>query len=300
MSLTAIVNAVMRAHHATHDAPKIFDDFLAAALFTPDERAGLEAHLVTALPVFDPAAAGQALSPGVALARSMRAQSAPILLARARYAEDRLEDELARGAAQYVVLGAGLDTFAFRRPELVERLHVFEVDHPVAQADKRRRIARAGWQVPDRLHFVALDFVTGDLAAALSGAGFDPARRTVFSWMGVTYYLARDTLFGTLRGLATLGAPDSLVVFDYLDRDAFDDGKASFYLRRTREIVARIGEPMQTGLAPETLAAELRVAGLALVEQLAPAELQARYFADRTDGYRAREHFHVAAAAVTP
>lgn len=298
MSITAIVNAVMRAHHAKHDTPKIFDDSLAAALFLPGELAELEGHLVTAWPMFDPDAAGQVLAPDVALGRAMRAQAAPVLLARARYAEDRLEAELAGGTAQYVVLGAGLDTFAFRRPDLASRCRVFELDRPAVQADKHQRIARAGWQVPAHLRFVAIDFSSGDLAAALAGAGFDPAVRTFWSWMGMTYYLARATLFETLRLLAALSAPGSMVVFDYLDDDAFDDARASFYLRRTREIVARVGEPMVTGLAPGALDADLRRVGLSLVEQLAPADLQARYFTGRTDGYRAREHFHVAAAVV--
>lgn len=176
---------------------------------------------------------------------------------------------------------------------------MFEVDRPEAQADKLRRIARAGWRVPEQLRLVALDLVAGDLAAALAGAGFDPGLRTFWSWMGMTYYLTRDALFGALRALAGLGAPGGVVVFDFLDPDAFDDTRASFHLRRTREIVARIGEPMQTGLAPGTLGADLGGAGLSLVEHLAPADLQARYFAGRSDGYRAREHFHVAAAVVS-
>lgn len=302
MSLTAVINVVMRAHHARHDAPKIFDDFLAEALFEPAELAKLHGHLVTTLALFDPDAVDPAVTPPAsaeaALARSLRAQSAPVLLARARYSEDLLDVELDRRTVQYVVLGAGLDTFAFRRPELADRLAVFEVDQPAAQADKQRRIARAGWTVPPHLRFVTADLATGQLPAALRGAGFDPQWRTLWSWMGMTYYLARDAVFGVLRTLATLSPPGSMVVFDFLDPDAFDDARASFHIRRTREIVARVGEPMQTGLAPAALAGELAEVGLVLREQLSPADLDARYFAGRSDGYRARAHFHLAAAAV--
>ncbi len=298
MSITAVVNAVMRAYHAAHDHPKIFDDRLAAALFTPEERAELAAHQVTALTYFDPDAAALGLDPEAALARSMRVQSTPAILARARYVEDLLDAELAGGDLQYVLLGAGLDTFAWRRPELAGRLHIFELDQRAVQADKQRRVARAGWPIPDHLHFVPIDFTTDDLVAVLCGAGFDPGLRSFFCWMGVTYYLDRATLFGTLAALARLAAPGSVVAFDYLDTDTFDDARASVSARRMREIVARIGEPMKTGLDPDTLGAELRAVGLSLVEQLGPADLEARYFADRDDGYHARPNFHLVAAAV--
>jgi methyltransferase (TIGR00027 family) len=171
-----------------------------------------------------------------------------------------------------------------------------KVDRPDMQADKQRRIARAGWQVPAQLCFVALDLMKGDLAAALAGAGFDPSLRTFWSWMGVTHYLTRDAVLGTLRTLARLGAPGSVVVFDHLDLDAFDDAKASPYIRRTREVVAGFGEAMGFGFDPAAMAADLDSVGLTLVEQLTPADIQARYFAGRSDGYRALEHTHFAAA----
>jgi methyltransferase (TIGR00027 family) len=288
VSLTATGAAFARAYHATHDDSKVFDDFLAAALFAPDEMAEMERLSAMAAPMLDPAAAG--LAPAEALSRTMRSPGTSNLLSRGRYTEDRLADEIGRGVAQYVVLGAGLDTFAFRRRDLLDRLHMFEVDRPQTQADKQRRIARAGWQVPAQLRFVALDLMKGDLAAALAGAGFDPALRTFWSWMGVTHYLTRDAVLGTLRTLAGLGAPGSMVVFDHVDLDALDDAKA------TRAIVASFGEVIGFGFDPGALAAELDSVGLSLVEQLAPADIQARYFAGRSDGYRALEHTHFAAA----
>jgi methyltransferase (TIGR00027 family) len=292
--LTATGAAFARAFHATHDDVKIFDDFLAAALFTPDEIAELERMSAKAAPLLNPDTAG--LAPEEALSRLMRSPGTSNLLSRGRYTEDRLVDEIGRGAAQYVVLGAGLDTFAFRRRDLLERLRMFEVDRPDMQADKQRRIARAGWQVPAQLRFVALDLMKGDLTAALAGAGFDPSLRTFWSWMGVTHYLTRDAVLGTLRTLARLGAPGSVVVFDHLDLDAFDDAKASPFIRRTRAVVAGFGEAMGFGFDPAAMAADLDSVGLTLVEQLTPADIQARYFAGRSDGYRALEHTHFAAA----
>src|SRR5262249_36060635 len=144
MSLTALLNAVMRAYHSEHDRSPIFDDPLAAGLFTAEERYDLETGLAKALERFDPEAAAAALSREDALQRSMRVQSGPLLFARARFGEDLLDRELAAGVAQYVILGAGFDTFAYRRRDVSDggRVRVFEVDHPRTQAEKRRRVER--------------------------------------------------------------------------------------------------------------------------------------------------------------
>ena len=296
MSMTALLNAVMRAYHAEHDRPPIFDDTHAAALFTPEERAQYEDALAKALERFDPAAAAAATSRDDALARSMRTQSGPLIFARARFGEDLLDRALAAGTTQYVILGAGFDTFAYRRPDVPR---VFEVDHPRTQAEKRRRVERAGWRAPRGLTHVPIDFATDDLETALRAAGLDPSQRAFFSWMGVTYYLERDAMIATFRALARLGAPGSTVVFDHLDDAAFDDARATPRMRLTRELVARVGEPMKTGLAPDDMAATLRACGWEPDERLGPAELQARYFDPHPREYRARDHFHVVSASST-
>jgi methyltransferase (TIGR00027 family) len=128
---------------------------------------------------------------------------------------------------QHVVLGAGMDTFAFRRPRMLDWLPVFEVDHPATQALKRRRIAELGWEVPARLHFVPVDLVQESLATALARAPFDAQAHSFFSWMGVTYYLSRDAVFATLRAIAETAPSGSIVTFDYLDNDRFDPEKRS-------------------------------------------------------------------------
>lgn len=297
MSWTATGAAFARAYHAVHADPKIFFDYLAPALLMPDEVVELERMSASMLTSFEPDATG--LTPDQALARSMRAPGISSLLMRARYTEDRLVEELGRGAAQYVILGAGLDTFAFRRSDLLKRIRVFEVDRSEVQADKQRRIAGACWQLPRGLRFVPLDFMTGDLAAALVDAGFDPGLRTFWSWMGVTFYLTRDVVLGTLHTMARSSAPGSMVVFDHTDLDSFDDAKVSPYVRRFRELAASFGEVIRVGFDPNSLAADLGRVGLSLVEQLSPADIQARYFAGRSDGHRALEHTHIVAAAVT-
>ena len=108
-------------------------------------------------------------------------------LGRSRYTEDSLEKAVEQGVKQYVILGAGFDTFAFRCPEILEKLQVYEVDHPATQAFKRSRLAEAGWELPPQLHFVPVDFEQESLAEALTRSSYDPQAPSFFSWLGVTY-----------------------------------------------------------------------------------------------------------------
>jgi methyltransferase (TIGR00027 family) len=297
-SLSALFSAFARAYHARYDTPKIFDDHLAEQLFAPDEFTAFERNLAEALKFFNPEAAAARPDPQTALAWVMQRGVAPITLSRARYAEDLLESAMQQGVKQYVTLGAGLDTFAFRRPDLLDCLDVFEVDHPATQADKHRRIARAGWSIPKRLHFVPLDFAQGDLPSALRRCSFDPHAPTFLSWLGVTYYLVREVVFDTLRSLASLAPGGSLVAFDYLDAQAFIPGKAPRLVRLMLVAAERSGEPMQTGIEPSSLPFVLSKVGLTLREHLSPEQIQARYFAQRRDDYRAFAHVHFAAAVI--
>jgi len=269
---------------------------LAEALFSAEELAGIGQMLASAIGVFDPDAAARQLDPQTALALVMRAQSTPITLSRARYAEDLLEEAVRAGTQQYVILGAGFDTFAFRRRDLLPRLRVFELDHPATQAEKLRRIGSAGWVRPEGLCFVPVDFAAQTMAEALKGSAFDPTVPTFFSWLGVTYYLSRETVLATLRSVRSLACSGSEVVFDYVHTDAFDPAKASARMQRMQLVVQRSGEPMKTGFDPVKLASELREVGLELSEEVSPGEIQARYFDGRTDGYTAFEHVHFAMA----
>ena len=159
----------------------------------------------------------------------MQSNGAPaIVFSRARYTEDILEAAVRQQEVeQYVILGAGLDTFALRRPDLVARLQVFEVDHPGTQAHKRRRLREAGREHPAQLHFVAVDFSRDNLAKALKSSAYDPQASSFFSWLGATYYLTRDAAWATLRAIAQVAPPGSTVVFDYLDSEAFVPERAA-------------------------------------------------------------------------
>ena len=209
VSKTAMGTAFMRAYHAAHDHPRIFDDFLAQHLITAEELRIIEERHLAAFQRFDPAGAASCPDRASALACWMQSNGAPaIVFSRARYTEDILEAAVRQQEVeQYVILGAGMDTFALRRPDLLARLQVFEVDHPGTQAHKRRRLREAGREHPAQLHFIPVDFSRENLAEALESSAYDPQAPSFFSWLGVTYYLTREAALATLRAIAAGGAP---------------------------------------------------------------------------------------------
>ncbi|MCL4503372.1 MAG: class I SAM-dependent methyltransferase, partial [Deltaproteobacteria bacterium] len=290
----------MRAYHAAHDHPKIFDDFLAHRLIKAEEYQIIEARHLEVFRRTDPDRAAACPDEASALAGWMQSGAPqPITLGRARYAEDLLEQAIRQeGVKQYVILGAGLDTFAWRRPDLLANLQVFEVDHPATQAFKRHRLQQMDGDPPDRLYFVPVDFDRENLAAALRRSAFNSQALSFFGWLGVTYYLSREAVFATLQAIAEMTPAGSGVCFDYLDTEAFVPGKVTRRVQIMMDLVQRMGEPMITGFEPSTLAADLAGLGLRLEEDLGPAEIQDRFFAGRRDGYRACEHAHFARAVV--
>jgi methyltransferase (TIGR00027 family) len=251
-SLTAHRAAAHRALHQTLEDGRLFaDPFAAVILGEPPE-----AFLLS-----DPQ------SPPM---RAMRL----FLAARSRFAEDALAAAVARGTRQYVVLGAGLDTFSLRSPH--PGLRVFEVDHPATQAWKRERLAAAGLAVPPDLTFAPVDFEHETLAAGLSRAGFDAASPVFFSWLGVVPYLTREAVDATLAFIASV--PSGEVVFDYADPpSALAPEQRALHDRRAARVAA-LGEPWQTYFQPEELARDLRALGLGEVEDLGPGDIAARYF----------------------
>ncbi|MFX4262823.1 class I SAM-dependent methyltransferase [Pelotomaculum propionicicum] len=291
-SLTALLTAYARAYHAVHGEAKIFDDHLAYHFFTAEERADLERNLAESLKFFDPERAASCPDQASALAWYMRIQGCPATISRSRYAEDCLETAMQKGVCQYVILGAGMDTFAFRRPDLSGRLEVFEIDHPLTQAFKLSRLKELGWEMPGHMHFIPVDFTKENLAGALGQSSYDPGKLSFFSWLGVTIYLDRAEVIATLRAIAGIAPAGSQVVFDYLDTDAFTPGKASRQVQLMREIVQRVGEPLKGGFDPDALAADLAGAGMVLQENLSPSDIEKRYFLGRTDGYHAAGHMH--------
>lgn len=225
-SITALMSAFGRAFHAENEEHPVFRDSLAKELMTAEEYTAVQSYLLGGAPFFEPEIDPAVLQPKELLRRLVNVHIAPSPLCRAAYTEQALKTAVLTGTKQYVILGAGLDTFAFREPEFLSKHRVFEVDHPLTQADKKERIARAGWTIPDNLTFVPVDFTKDSLAQRLVAAGFDPAAKSFFSWLGVTYYLsaeAIDTMLSALSGLCTDG---STLVFDYPDENSLQRPKS--------------------------------------------------------------------------
>jgi methyltransferase (TIGR00027 family) len=259
-SRTAQRVAMRRATHQFLDAPRVFDDPLAIAIAGVDSQPAPDAQ--------------QPFS------RSLRA----FLAVRSRYAEDQLAAAVARGIRQYVVLGAGLDTFAYRNPFRSAGLHVFEVDHPATQEWKREKLRAADIAIPHDMTFAAVDFERESLEDGLRAAGFDQRQPAFFSWLGVTPYLSRPAFDATIEFIA--GMPSgSGVVFDYaVERSLLSSPQQQAALDTMVARVAGAGEPFQLFFDPAALSSALERAGFGKIEDLNAGAINARYFAGRADG----------------
>ncbi|HVT97665.1 MAG TPA: class I SAM-dependent methyltransferase [Acidobacteriaceae bacterium] len=257
--------AIRRASHALCDRPLIFDDPLAMRILS--EEGAARAREEAAEPEQQPWLRGLRM----------------FLAVRSRFAEEELAQAVGRGVRQYVVLGAGLDTFAYRNP--FPSLRVFEVDHPATQAWKRERLHHGQIAIPDSMRFAPVDFERDTLAHGLDAAGFRTDEPAFFSWLGVVPYLTREAALATLGFIGGLPRGTG-VVFDYAippesmgeaERQAFD---------ALAERVARAGEPFRLFFDTEPLAAELHALGFTKIEDMDGAAIRKRWFGENADGPR--------------
>lgn len=291
-SLTALMSAFGRAYHnETADAP-VFADTVARKLLTDEEFEKIGGYIVGGMDFFAPDKSNCFASEEEALRYLVNTQIAPTLLARARFCEETLKTAALTGTRQYVILGAGLDSFAFREREYIAKYPVFEVDHPLTQADKKARVARAKLPVPENLHYVPIDFSVDGFAELLR-AGFDEKKKSFFSWLGVSYYLTVQQIGNMLDALSKISAEGSTLVFDYADDGLFDSN-----VRRVKNMVAMAaagGEPMKSCFGYPELERLLEKYGFLIYELLTPQEIQAHYF-DKCGDMTAFEHIHYVTA----
>ena len=271
-SITALMSAFGRAYHAENEAHPVFRDYLAKDLMTAEEYAAVQGYILGGAQFFEPETDPAGQEPEALLRRIVNTHIAPSPLCRAAYTEQALKTAAMTGTTQYVILGAGLDTFAFREPEFLSRYRVFEVDHPLTQADKRARAARAGWTAPENLSYIPADLAADSLEECLSAGGFDRSAKSFFSWLGVTYYLTAETIGKTLAALSALCADGSTLVFDYPDENFFaaDDRR----VQNTIMMAKAGGEPMQSAFSYAELEKLLERHGFLIYELLTPADIQ--------------------------
>ncbi len=268
-SKTAELVAAARADHTRSAKVPVFEDRHAYAMCGRLWRTILSSRILLLL-VKD------------GLLRSLR-PILPAIFTRARFGEDCLEAAMAEGVDQYVIIGAGYDTFAFRRPDLMERLTLYELDQKATQDNKFRRMRAAGIEAPASVRYVQADLNVERLQDALAKAGFDFSRPAMVSWFGVTYYLDRDTVRDTLASIAREMAPGTTVVFDYLADAEWVPEDAQPLLTRATAFVAGRGEPWLSSFVPPDLPGILNDLGYDDIDNLEPHKVGERYFAQYPD-----------------
>jgi methyltransferase (TIGR00027 family) len=273
---SALKVAVLRAAHQLLDDPIVFDDPLALSILGPQAEAALRR---------DP------IQYNDRMRRGMRA----LLVVRSKLAEDALLQSVQAGVKQYVVLGAGLDTFAFRNADKDEGVHVYEVDHPSTQEWKKTMLNAAGIDIPDSMTFVAVDFEKDTLAEGLRRAGFCIDQPAYFSWLGVTMYLSTQAVLETLKFVASL-PKGSAITFDYRVAPSLLNPRERMLGESIAKIIAEQGEPWKSHFEPDALHKALQDMGFRTTVDVGPEELNARYLAQRKDDFQTRGGFRIMCA----
>ena len=283
-SRTAEVAAATRAIHHLDGGPRVFDDPYALQLTSPTLRRIVEAR---------PA---RWFLTQVAF-RWRRAVSAEVV-ARSRYAEDLLEEAIAGGIHQYVLVGAGFDSFALRHRDSHSDLRIFELDHPDTQRVKVERILALDIELPSMVEFVEIDFEEEPVADALASSSYEPARPAFFSWLGTTPYLSNAATTATLSSIAGYAALGSEIAFDYLVPDEALSSSERRVVQKLKHFTARRGEPLIGEIHPDKLKALLESTGLELIANFSGRDQKDRYFAGRNDGIHPLPSFYYAHARV--
>jgi methyltransferase (TIGR00027 family) len=263
-SKTAVSVALRRAAHQLHDRPIVFADPIA-------------------VPILGATYAEQLRRTPLRMDRPFSIALRAFLVARSRYAEDHLKQAVESGVDQYVLLGAGLDTFAYRNP--YPGLQVFEVDHPATQQWKRELLQRSGIAIPETMRFVPVDFEHQSLAEQLREAGLSQGRPTFFAWLGVVPYLTLEAFRATL-GFVSSQPVGSGLTLDYGQPRSVLPTLEKLAHDSLASRVEKAGEPFRLFFTPAEIAVEF--SSMTIVEDLSPDEINARYFDGRTDQLKLR------------
>jgi len=291
-SLTSLISAFSRAYHSQFDSPKIFDDYLAQELITQQEFNDIQTNMVQGIQFFYKEIAEKLNGQTEELLKwIVQTQLSPTPLARAAYCEKVLLNEVMLGLQQYVILGAGLDTFSLRHPEFENILEIFEIDHPATQEFKKKRLAEVNLKLPSNVHFVSMDFTKKFSSENLLVSGFDN-KKTFFSLLGVSYYLTKEETSSLLDHLFANVPSGSSIVFDYADEKLFKEQGISNRVDNMVKMAAASGEPMKSCFTYEEIEKMLENSGLLIYEHLTPDKINELYFDNRKDYLTAFETIH--------
>ncbi len=287
-SLTAKICALSRAIHSNKSRNKIFDDYLAYDMMGKEEYDSLSVLLNNQ---FVNSASPYPLD---SVEHIINSYFAPITLSRIHFCEERLTKFVKnQPKVQYVICGAGSDTFSFRNSD--PTIEIFEIDHPDTQLYKKKRLKSLEWNIPQNLHFVPIDFEKEKMADNLLLAGFDPNVKTFFSILGVTYYLTLPVFCNTLLQISELSAKDSVLVFDYPEKNL----DVSTRITGLAQITKSLGEEMQGGYYYEEISRALYSLGFQIDTFLNSKKIEERYFLNRMDGLHAFEYVNYLSATYT-
>lgn len=277
-SITSLMSAFGRAYHAEHEKKPVFCDYRAKELMSETEYDSVKNYILSGAAFFRPNA-DPSVDPDSLLSDIINSDISATPLCRSAYTETALAEFSAGKTVQYVILGAGLDTFALRNADFLARNEVFEVDHPLTLKDKTARLEKIGSLAKDNPKYVAVDFSKDDLSEKLRESGFNEAVLSFFSWLGVTYYLTESEIKSTLSSISDLCRSGSEIVFDYPDENF--PSCAVPRVKRTLMMAAAGGEPMKSFLSAPRVEEILSECGFTVKEHLFPADVQARIIGDK-------------------
>ncbi len=291
-SITALMSAFVRAYHTESTLILVYIDNMARCLFTDEEYAQMKAYICSGADFFENGLKESGIGQDELLRRIINTHLAPTPVARARFCADSLKTALLTGTQQYVILGAGYDMSAWDIHH--NNIKIFELDHPDTQAEKKKRILRAGLEIPPQLSFVPVDFTADSIKDRLLAAGFDVTKKTFFSWLGVSFYLTEAEIRKLLADISSFAAEGSTLVFDYADSGFFSSG-----VKRIKNMIAMAaagGEPMRFACDSMQLAKILEDNSFLIYEELTPEDINFNYF--NISDMTAAEHINYVTAVL--
>jgi methyltransferase (TIGR00027 family) len=282
-SLTALGAALMRAAHTRLGPSPLINDPWGDRIVLDAERTAVLSVVLKSLSPRDRERCERLGDSQTALDAALQLHPGyGWAVLRTRYAEDALAVAVLKGVRQYVIVGAGFDSFALRQPAFARDVDVFEIDHPATQELKIRRLHECGAYIPAALHFIAADLSIEPIGDALARSSFRPTDPTFFAWLGVTQYLTREANLATLRGIAAESSPGSQLVFTYVDHSELSAKPASGSAQLQASFAAA-REPWISGFDPSMLREDLAATGFMLLEDLDGYAIKTHYCPGRRD-----------------
>lgn len=274
-SMTALISLFARAYHYENNKVRICDDPIARKLLTDEEYNGISLNMSKGIHFFNPDFKG---TDEQALRWVVDNYLSPSPLGRTAYCEKALENAYKLGVRQYLILGAGYDSFAYRQPEYAKSLKIFEIDHPLTAEDKKQRIKAAGIEIKNNVFFINADFTESDwYHNVFSDSNYCTNERSFISMLGLTYYLSEEYLTGILDILNHNTVSGSTVVFDYPDENSFTD-KASERSKKQTMLTGKADEQMLCGYSYNRMQKIAEDNGFLIYEHLTPPEITTQYF----------------------